>query len=177
MGNDLTDGSVFTTILAASWPMMIAFGLQSTFNIVDAYFVGRISADALAAVSVSFPVVFLIISLSTGVGVGTTSLIARYIGRRDYASAGEVAEHAFVISIALSVFFMFTGLITAPSLFGLMDISALVKDLSLDYINIILVGSPIMFLAMVGNSIIRGRRRDESPNVCDGIFSSFEHNT
>ncbi len=163
MAKDLTEGSVLLTILSTSWPMVVAFALQSAFNIVDAYFVGKISADALAAVSVSFPVVFLIISLATGLGVGSTSLIARCFGAKNYVKAGEVAEHALVLAFVLSIFFMVGGIASTGFLFSLMGVTEVVNDLALDYIHIILLGSPIFFLAMVGNSIIRGEGEMKFP--------------
>jgi len=169
MGKDLTEGSILRTIISTSWPMMVAFALHSAFNIVDAYFVGKISAAALAAVSVSFPVVFLIISLSTGVGVGTTSLIARFVGAKELKRAGDVAEHAFVIAVLLSVLFTVAGIASAGTLFNLMGVSSEVKDMACDYIHIILFGSPFFFLAMVGNAIIRGEGEMKYPMYAMGF--------
>lgn len=163
MGKDLTEGSVLRIILVTALPMIVAFLLQSAFNIVDAYFVGKLSADALAAVSVSFPVVFLIISLSSGVGVGTTSLVARSIGQKNFGVAGEVAEHAFFIALFLGLFFTLVGVYLAPFLFDFMGVSGVVKELALDYIYVILLGSLIMFLAMVGNSVIQGEGEMKVP--------------
>jgi len=156
MARDLTEGGIIKTILVTSLPMVIAFLLHSAFNLVDAYFVGKLSADALAAVSVSFPLVFLIISLASGVGMGATSLIARKVGKKDIKGAGEVAEHALLISLVLAILFTVVGLLSAGILFDMMGIEAHVKELALDYINIILVGSTITFLVMTSNSIIRG---------------------
>jgi len=136
--------------------MVIAFILQSAFNLVDAYFVGKISAEALAAVSVSFPLVFLIISLASGVGVGTASLIARTVGEKNLEKAGQVAEHALMIASAMAIFFTIAGILSAGILFDMMGIPSSVKELALDYVNIILLGSTVMFLGIVGNSIIRG---------------------
>ena len=156
MARDLTEGSIVKTILVTSLPMVVAFLLQSAFNLVDAYFVGQLSADALAAVSVGFPVVFMMIALASGIGVGTTSLIARKVGEKDIKGAGEAAEHALLIALILVLFFTLVGLLSAGFLFDMMGIEAHVKELALDYINIILLGSVAMFLAMTINSIIRG---------------------
>lgn len=163
MGKDLTEGSIIRSIISTSWPMIVAFGLQSAFNIVDAYFVGKISADALAAVSVSFPVVFLIISLGAGIGVGTTSLIARSLGTKDFKKAGEVAEHALLIAIVVSLIFTVIGIAFAGLLFDVMGVSAVVKELAIEYMNIILMGAPIMFTIMVANSVIRGEGEMKVP--------------
>lgn len=165
MGRDLTEGSVYKAIAVTSLPMIVAFSLQSAFNIVDAYFVGKISADALAAVSVSFPIVFLLISLSVGVGVGATSLIARFIGSKKLGEAGQVAEHALVIALVLAALFTVSGLLSAGLLFDLMGVSETVKQLGLEYINVILIGSTIMLLVMVGNGILRGEGEMVMPMI------------
>lgn len=163
MGKDLTEGGILRTIIATSWPMMVAFGLHSAFNIVDAYFVGKISAVALAAVSVSFPIIFLFVSLATGVGVGTTSLVARYIGSKKVAAAGEVAEHAIIMSFIVALALAAAGIIFSPLLFDVMGVAPDVKALALDYIYIVLLGAPFLFMAMVGNSVIRGEGEMKVP--------------
>ena len=56
MRKDLTQGNVVKTILITAWPMVLALLLQTGFNIVDAIYVGRISAEAIAAVSLAFPI-------------------------------------------------------------------------------------------------------------------------
>jgi len=156
MARDLTEGGIVKTILVTSLPMVFAFLLHSAFNLVDAYFVGQLSAEALAAVSVGFPVVFMMIALASGLGVGTTSLIARKVGKKDIKGAGEAAEHALLMAVVLVLFFTVAGLLSAGTLFDMMGIEAEVKELALEYINIILLGSVAMFLAMTANSIIRG---------------------
>ncbi|MFH1403064.1 MAG: MATE family efflux transporter [Candidatus Altiarchaeota archaeon] len=165
MGKDLTEGSVLKTIVSVSLPMVVAFTLQSTFNIVDAYFVGKLSASALAAVSISFPIVFLIISLSTGLGVGSTSLIARIVGEKNLEKAGQVAEHAFLLAVALSIIFTFVGVISAGPLFDLMGVESDVRQLGMEYITIILFGSIVIFTVMVGNSIIQGEGEMHVPMI------------
>ncbi len=165
MGQDLTHGGVIKTILKTAVPMIIAFSLQSAFNIVDAYFVGKISADALAAVSASFPIVFLIISLGTGLGVGSSSLIARSIGAKDIKKAGEVAVTAFCLAVLLSVFITIIGLLSAGYLFDLMGVTEEVKVLGVEYIWVILSWCFIFFMAFVGNSIIRGEGEMMIPMV------------
>ena len=70
MKRDLTDGSVTKNIIHLAWPMAVAFLLQVSLNIVDTVFIGWYSDLALTAISITFPVIFLIIALASGVGIG-----------------------------------------------------------------------------------------------------------
>lgn len=156
MAEDLTEGGILKTILRTSLPMIVAFFLQSVFNIVDAFFVGKISPEALAAVSISYPVVFLLISLGSGIGAGTASVISRFIGAKKQKEADNAAEHAVLSALVLGAVLGIIGLLTAPALFDLMGTEPQVKTLALGYLNIILYFAGFMLLAMVGNSILRG---------------------
>jgi putative MATE family efflux protein len=156
MGTDLTEGEITKTIVKTSAPMVVAFLLHSAFNIVDAFFVGKISAEALAAVSISFPVVFLIISLGTGVGVGATSVVARFIGAKEYKRADNAAEHALLAAAALGLSLSVIGYLSAPTLFDLIGAQGSLKALALDYLNILLFFAVFMMFGFVGNSLLRG---------------------
>ena len=87
MTRNLLNENITKTLLSMSWPTMIAMLLHVGFNIVDTIFVGRLGPESIAAVSIVFPVVFLMFALGGGLGIGTTSLIARYIGAERTAEA------------------------------------------------------------------------------------------
>jgi len=130
---DLTNGNITKNILAMSWPTMIAMLLHVGFNIVDTIFVGRLGPEAIAAVSVVFPVIFLMFALGGGIGIGTTSLIARYIGAKKIKEADNAAEHSFIITIVLSIIFTFLGLFFADKLYILMGATPEVVLLASNY--------------------------------------------
>lgn len=157
------------TILKTSAPIVVAFLLQSAFNVVDAFFVGQISSEALAAVSISFPVVFLIIALGSGVGMGTTSVIARLIGSKEYKRADNAAEHALLAAGFLGIGLSVCGLFTAPVLFDWIGASGSLKSLALDYINILLFFAGFMLFSMVGNSILRAEGDMKTPMKVMGL--------
>ena len=155
MAMDLTEGNILKTILKTSIPLIIAFLMQSIFNLVDAFFVGQISPEALAAVSISFPIVFLIISLGTGIGAGANSVVARFIGAGDYKKADNAAEHAILSAIVISVVLTVVGILSSPFLFSLMGAEGEVRTLAVDYLNVILSFSAFMLVGMVANNILR----------------------
>ena len=160
---NLAEGSIVKNLISLSWPMMLAFTLQTGFNVVDAIFVGRLSALALAAVSLTFPVVFLMISLAAGAGVGTTSLIARLFGAKKAKEANNAAEHAYIIAFVLSILFTLSGLVFAKPLFIFIGATEELLPLVLDYSNVIFMGSIIMFIAFISNSILRGEGDMKTP--------------
>jgi Na+-driven multidrug efflux pump len=138
MRKDLTTGSITKTILVTAMPMVLALLLRTGFNIVDAIYVGRISAEAIAAVSLAFPIMFFIHAIGGGVDVGVTSLIARYMGAKKVEKADNVAEHGLLSGLVLGIVFMILGLIFGKNLLMLMGAGSLL-DLSLDYLNIIFI--------------------------------------
>jgi Na+-driven multidrug efflux pump len=81
--NNLTEGSIIKSIIFLSVPIIIANLLQTAYQLIDTFWVGRVGATAVAAVSISFPILFLIISLGGGLGIAGTVLVAQYKGRND----------------------------------------------------------------------------------------------
>ncbi len=163
MKRDLTKGSISKNILSLALPMMAAFLLNTGFNIVDTIFVGRLSPLALAAISVTFPVVFVMIALASGVGIGVTSLIARLLGAKSKREAEITAEHGLLLGVVLALVFTVSGLTFSRPLFILIGATPEMMALVLEYIRIIFGGSFFMFLAFVSNSILRGEGDTKTP--------------
>ncbi len=155
MRKDLTNGSITKTIITTAWPMVLALLLHTAFNIVDAIYVGRISAEAIAAVSLAWPMMFFIYAIGGGIGVGATSLISRYIGGGKVDKADNVAEHALLIGVVMGLIFTFLGLVFGKGLLLMMGADSLVS-LSLNYLNVIFLGTLFMMIFTIGNNILRG---------------------
>ncbi|MBW2983588.1 MATE family efflux transporter [Candidatus Woesearchaeota archaeon] len=163
MRRDLTNGSVTKNILHLAWPMMVAFTLHVGFNLIDTIFVGRYSALALASISITFPVIFLIIALASGVGIGVTSFIARLIGAKKVNKAKDVAKHGLILAFFMWIFFVVAGLAFAKPLFMFLGAEGEILSMSLKYAYTIFIGSFFMFFAFIGNSILRGEGDTKTP--------------
>src|SRR3989344_8805085 len=100
---NLARGSISENLIWLAYPTILAMFLQTSFNLVDTIFVGRISAEALAAVSMAFPLLFIVISIGAGLGISTTSLIANKLGANQKKEADNIAEHSLFITIIISV--------------------------------------------------------------------------
>lgn len=128
--------------------MAVVMSMGGICNVVDGIFVGRlIGPEALAAVSLAFPVVMVLSALSTLAGGGMSSLLARHLGAGDRAAAGRVFAAAHGLALAISV-----GLLVLSMLIGmvLVDILAagnsIVAGLAQDYLRIVLLGAPVQLM-------------------------------
>src|SRR5690606_21869997 len=89
---DLTQGPIARSLVVFSIPLFGANLLQTGYNIVDTFFVGRVGPHAVAAVSVSFTVVFVLVSIAGGLTVGTSTMISQYMGARDRSEERRVGK-------------------------------------------------------------------------------------
>lgn len=160
---DFTQGSILKHIWALSLPTMIAFALQTSFNIIDTIFVGRLGADAIAAVSIVFPVVILMIALGSGTGIGAASLVARYLGAKKFKEAGRVAEHAILIALFFAILFGLAGWFFSKPLFILMGATPSVLTLTMDYSQWIFGFGGFIFIFITLSNILRGEGDAKTP--------------
>lgn len=160
---DLLNSGITKTIWKLAWPTMLAMIFQTGFNLVDMIFVGMISPHAIAAVSMSLPLIFLTISLASGIGIGANSVISRYIGSNKKKEADNAAEHSLIITIIATVILSFIGIVFAEPLLRLMGAGEDILQMSVVYTKIIFWGCVFMFASFVGNSILRAEGDSKTP--------------
>ena len=103
MQANLTEGDIGELIKKMSIPSAIGLFFQAMYNVTDTYYVGQLSIVALAAVSLSFPIYFLILSLGSGLSIATSALTAKARGEGNIEEAKHLAAQALVFSIVLSI--------------------------------------------------------------------------
>ena len=135
-------------------PAIIATLFQTLFNVVDTFFAGKISADALSALAKSFPIYFILIAASVGVTVGGTSLIANSIGEKNKTNILNYFGQTIIYGIILSFIVTFIGLFFASNIFSLMGSTIEVINLGLKYTNVIFSGSIIFISVVALNSLL-----------------------
>jgi len=135
-------------------PASVGTLFQTLFNIVDTFFAGKISPEALSALAKSFPIYFIIIAACVGVTVGGTSLIANSIGEDNKKNILTYFSQTFIFGIILSAFITFIGFYFAADIFLMMGSNDEVVNLGLQYTNVIFAGS-IVFISVVAlNSLL-----------------------
>lgn len=156
-GRDLSSGSIPRHLLALSMPMLAGNLIHSGYTIINTVWVGKmVGPDAVAAIAVSFPVVFLFIAVSSGATLATTILVAQRYGARDYESLKKVVGCSFAISALLALLFTAVCLLSADLILGLLNTPASVAGLASSYLRISACGFVFMFLSLLITSILRG---------------------
>jgi len=130
--------------------------LHTSFNLIDMLFVGKLGKEAIAAVSMAFPVQLFIIAIGGGTGIGVTSLISRNIGAKDTERAKIAAQQCLFFIVSFGVLTALAGIIFAKDFFKLLGAQPAVLDLITDYIRPILLCSIFMYFNMIGGAIFRG---------------------
>ena len=154
--NNLTEGSILKSLVLLSVPIIFANLLQTAYQLTDTFWVGRLGTDAVAAVSISFPIVFLIISLGGGLAIAGTILVAQYKGKGDRKTINHIASQTILMVIFVSIFLATMGYILSPFLIGLMGAEATIFSNAVLYMKISFVGIIFMFIYMVFQSLMRG---------------------
>ncbi len=135
-------------------PASVGTLFQTLYNVVDTFFAGKISPEALSALSKSFPIYFIIIGTCIGVTVASTSLIANSIGESDELKTLNYFTHSVYYGIIVAIIIAFIGLTYADDIFDLMVTTPEVKSLGLEYTNIIFSGSVVFILVVCLNSLL-----------------------
>ncbi len=146
-------------------PIVIAMFVQTMYNIVDTAFVGRLGAEAIAALTFAFPIFFILVSLNSGIGVGTNSIIARLLGAKNKEGAENAAVHGLVMAAAFALVILAVGLLAMKPLYSLFGATPAVVELSLSYMWIILSGVFFMFPSFAMNSIFSAQGDTKTPMI------------
>ena len=150
----ITKDPIAKLIRKIAIPASVGTFFQTMYNIVDTFFAGKISPEALSALAKSFPIYFIIIAACVGVTVGGTSLMANAIGENNKKKISLYFAQTIIFGIFISIFVAFIGLYFASSLFFLMGSDAQSIILGKKYTDVIFYGSPIFITLVAINSLL-----------------------
>ena len=135
-------------------PVGIGFFFNTMFNVVDTFYGGLISTVALAAMSLSFPVFFLIIAIGSGISTGATALIGHALGAGEQEEARLLAAQTITFGLLHGILLSVGGLAVAPTIFRLMGATGEYLALALAYMNAIFSGASCFVLNQSLNAIL-----------------------
>ena len=143
---NLTSSSIYKLLTKIAIPSMTGSLFQTLFNLVDTFYAGKISPDALAALAKSFPLYFIIISAGIGIVAGCNSLIANSLGANNKVAASIYSYHSLIYAFFISLFITFVGLFFSDNLLGIMGSTTKSITLAREYTDIIFLGTIIFLL-------------------------------
>ncbi len=155
-------GPIAKTLFILGWPIMLTMFFQMAYNLIDTYWLGKTASlgidpvEAVAAPSLAWPIVFLFISLASGLSVAGVALISQYTGAKDEEqvkkSAGQVMSLLTLMSIVISI----VGILATDLVLEFMGADAALVEIASPYIKVIFVSMPFMFMMMTYSGILRG---------------------
>ncbi|HEY4709403.1 MAG TPA: MATE family efflux transporter [Candidatus Acidoferrales bacterium] len=153
---DFTKGNLNRAILLLAIPMVLEMVLESLFAVVDVFWVGRVSANAVATVGLTESLLLLVFAIGMGLSLSTTAMVARRTGEHDPEGAAVAAVQAIFIGLAFSAAIGVPCLYFAPDLLRLMGASPEIVSTGSGYARIALGGSGVVVLLFLNNAIFRG---------------------
>jgi len=153
---DYTKISIKRAIFLLAVPMILELIMESTFAIVDIYFIGKLGPSAVATVGLTETYLYLLYSLAFGLAMGVTAIIARRIGEKHHQEANKTAIQAIFLGIIISIPFAIGGIFFSKELLALMGADAWAIEHGYKYTQWMLGTNVVIVLLFVINAIFRG---------------------
>ncbi|MBW8889162.1 MAG: MATE family efflux transporter [Fibrobacteres bacterium] len=153
---DYTRIDLKRAILLLAIPMVLELVMESTFSVVDIFFVGKLGPSAVATVGITETFMFLLYSVGMGLATAVTALVSRRIGEKRPDEAGTAAVQSILLGLLVSIPFAVAGIFFAKDLLSLMGADAWALREGFRYTRLLLGGNAVIILLFVINAVFRG---------------------
>jgi len=161
----LTNGPIASTLVSMTIPMILGMLMMFSFNLVDTFFISMLGTEALSAISFTFPVTFTIMSLAIGLSIGTSAVVAKYIGRGETEKAKEASTVTNYVAMALAGVLALVGYLLMDQIFLLLGASESLLPAIRDYMDIWLPTSILLVALICANSVLRANGDTRTPSI------------
>ena len=153
----LTKDPIWELLRKVTIPASIGSLFQTFYNLVDTWFAGKISAQAISAIAKSFPLYFLIIAVGVGVGASTNALIGNSIGEKKINKASLYVAQSVIFALFVSILVAFLGINTSAFFLSVMGSDVASINLSKDYLDVIFYGTAIFMVQISLNGTLNAQ--------------------
>jgi len=153
---DLTTGSLTKHLLKTTGFMLVTMLFQTLYVLVDLYWVGRLGTAAVAAVAISGNLMFVVLAATQMLAVGTTTLVAHAVGRRDHERATVIFNQAQVLSTLVGIVFLAVMMALRRPYAEAMSADAATMQLALDYLSWMIPAMALQFTLIAMSAGLRG---------------------
>ena len=140
----MKEKKIFPLVMSMALPMMLSMAFNSLYNIVDSYFVAKLSEDAMTALSLVYPAQNLLTAVAVGFGVGVNAMISFYLGAQNQEKADKTATQGMVLGVLHGVLLMVLFLCGMNLFLGMFTKSDTVRALGMEYSNVVFLFSAIV---------------------------------
>jgi putative MATE family efflux protein len=153
---DFTSGPIGLAIFLLAVPMILEMLMESTFAIVDIFFVAKLGADSVAIVGLTESVLALIYAAAFGLAIGATATVSRRTGEKDIAGAARSAAHVIYLGVIVSCLISAVGIVFAPSILAVLGAKPHIIVEGSRFMRIMLGGNAVVIFIFLLNAIFRG---------------------
>ena len=143
-------------------------------QLAEAVYLGIVGTEALAAMGFAFPVTITLFAFAGGIGTGASSVIARAMGSGDEARAARLVTHAQVLTLLIGVLLGLVGGVLAEEIAASLGAKGVVKQMTVDYLQVYMLGFPFFMLGMVGSTLLRATGSAASPGIVMAVGSGLQ---
>ncbi|MGF7057810.1 MATE family efflux transporter [Brassicibacter mesophilus] len=161
----ILNGKMSRVILLLSGPIMLNNFIQTVYNLTDTFWVSRLGSTEVAAITLVWPVIFFVMSLGMGMSIAGTALISQYTGAHSLDEATDVAGQLLSFSIILSIILGALGAFFTPYIVSGMGGEGQLFDNATEFLRIMFMGLPTMFLFFIFSSIKQGQGDTITPMI------------
>ncbi len=151
---DLTQGNIKDLMRTLAVPATIGFLFHTLYNVTDTFFAGQISTQALAALSLSFPVFFMVIAVAAGMSEALTALVGNALGENEKEKAAHYAQNGLLFGLLLSVVLTIVGVTSVPFLMQQLGAQGSYLDQAVGYTAAIVTGTVLFVLTFFANALL-----------------------
>lgn len=163
--NQFLEGPIISSLLKLAGPIVLANVLQAGYLLIDAFWVGRLGGNAVAAVSVSMPVSFLAIALGAGLALAGSTLIAQYAGAKNGQMVNHVAAQTLLMIITVSIALGILGYLFSPYFLRLLKVSPQVYNGALGFMRVSFIGLLFNLFFLFSRLLCGASEKSASPCI------------
>ncbi len=156
-------------LMTMSIPMMLSMLVQALYNVVDSYFVAKISEDALNAVGLAFPVQNLMIGVAVGTGVGVNALLSRSLGEKNYEAANEAGGNGILLAFLSGLVTILVGLFLPRTFYGIQTDIPVIVEYGTDYLTICCTCSMGLYMGIMFERLLQSTGKTVYTMITQGI--------
>jgi putative MATE family efflux protein len=170
---DLTQGPVATSLFKLAAPMMIGISSNILVSMLEIGFIGQLGTDAVAAITFTFPVVMILSSIALGIGIGTSSVIARSVGGGNQADVKRLGTHSILLVAAAMSVLSLLGWASIDLVFEFLGAAPEMLPLIHSYLDIYYLGALLFTTTMVAGNIMRANGNANIPGIVMTLGALF----
>ena len=170
---DILNEQMTPALFKLAWPTILSMLFQTLYNVIDAFWLGKLGKIAISAPTIAWPAIFLLISLGSGLGVAGLAMVSQYIGSGNFKKASKAAGQVILISAIFATVVGIIGGISSGGILKLMKVPMEMFDSTKIYMQTIFFGAPLTFGTFAIASLFSGWGDTVTPMVLTGLSVLF----